>query len=205
MEKAPLVLHFKNMYSKSCIRLIERELLTLMPAEQFEVKLGFVSIAMTINEDVKKQLIKLIEGLGFTQVYTNEQRISEAIKLAAIELIFHAMNINSLIRNSDYISDKLGIPYEKLSRIFSKETGATLEKYLIILKIEKVKKLIHHDEFTLSEIAYMLGYSSVQYLSNQFKKATGFTVSEFKHQTLRERIAVEDLLESNYYKTFLNT
>lgn len=86
------------------------------------------------------------------------------------------------------------IPYSKLSKIFSSETGVTLEKYLILLKIERVKKLIINNEYTLSEIAYMLGYSSVQYLSNQFKKTTGFTVSQFKNGAQVERIPLENIL-----------
>jgi AraC-like DNA-binding protein len=115
------------------------------------------------------------------------------------------MNINSLIRNSDYISDKLQMPYDKLSRIFSKTTGTTLEKYLIVLKIEKVKELLERDEFTLSEIAYMLGYSSVQYLSNQFRKVSGHTVSEYKQSPESKRIPLEDLLHCEQYRTFLQT
>ncbi len=100
--------------------------------------------------------------------------------MAAIELIYFSNNANSLIRNSDYISERVQQPYSKISRVFSYVTATTLEKYLILLKIEKTKELLIHNELSLSEIAYQLGYSSVQYLSNQFKKITGFTVSQYR-------------------------
>jgi len=113
--------------------------------------------------------------------------------------------MSSLIRNSDYISDKLQLPYEKTSRLFSKVTGVTLEKYLILLKMEKTKELLRNNEFSLSEIAYMLDYSSVQYLSNQFKKVTGLTVSEYKALGYEIQIPLEEILENNAYKSFLKT
>jgi YesN/AraC family two-component response regulator len=73
-----------------------------------------------------------------------------------------------------------------------------------VLKIEKVKELLERDEFTLSEIAYMLGYSSVQYLSNQFRKVSGLRVSDYKNKTLRERVPLEDLPECAAYRKFFN-
>jgi AraC family transcriptional regulator len=41
-------------------------------------------------------------------------------------------------------------------------------------------ELIQEGEMNLSEIAFVMGYSSVQYLSNQFKELVGFSVTEFK-------------------------
>jgi YesN/AraC family two-component response regulator len=71
-----------------------------------------------------------------------------------------------------------------MSKLFSKYEKTTLEKYIINQKINKAKELIKTDEYTLSEIAYMMDYSSVQHLSNQFKKITGQSVSEFKDSIL---------------------
>ena len=105
--------------------------------------------------------------------------MTEQIKAASIELVHQYNNANSLLRNSDYLSEKLGLPYEKLSKHFREQTGTTLEQYLILLKVEKAKELIAYGEHTLSEIAYILGYSSVQWLSTQFKKVTGYTVSQY--------------------------
>jgi YesN/AraC family two-component response regulator len=70
--------------------------------------------------------------------------------------------------------------YRQMSSLFSKYEITTLEKYIILNKIERIKELIDSEEFTLSEIAYMMDCNSVQYLSNQFKKETGMSVSEYK-------------------------
>ena len=104
----------------------------------------------------------------------------EQIKLAVIELIHYYNNANSLIRNSDYLVEKLGYTYQYLSSIFSKHENITLEKYIIVQKIEKAKELLEFENYTLSEISFMMGYSSVQYLSNQFRQITGVSVSDYK-------------------------
>nr|MDA3861844.1 AraC family transcriptional regulator [Melioribacteraceae bacterium] len=82
---------------------------------------------------------------------------------------------------SQYLSDLLNKDYHYLSSLFSKTEGITIEHYIILQKIEKTKEIIKYGELTLSEIAYKLGYSSVQHLSRQFKSTTGMTASEFKN------------------------
>jgi AraC family transcriptional regulator len=97
------------------------------------------------------------------------------------ELIYKMNNVNSIAQKSEYIVEKLGLNYRYISNLFSKYEPQTLEKYIIRHKIERIKQLIDENEYTLGEIAYMMDYSSVQYLSNQFKKETGMTVSEYKN------------------------
>ena len=69
----------------------------------------------------------------------------------------------------------------------------TIEKYFIAQRIEKVKELLKYDELTISEIADRLGYSSVGYLSNQFKKQTGLSPSFYKSLKQNNRRNLEDL------------
>jgi AraC family transcriptional regulator len=186
-------LKLKDLISKAGVRLIEvyvsqAEGLDLHYAHMGEVGLYYDA---TIYDENK--IGAFFTGLGFELLTDPEDELVERIRIAAIELIHYASNVNSLIRNSDYISERLQMPYDKLSRIFSKKKSVTLEAYLIKLKIEKAKELIASDKYTLSEISYMLEYSSVQYLSNQFKKVTGVTVSQFKESPNTFRIPIEDL------------
>ena len=118
----------------------------------------------------------------------------EQIKTSVIQFIFYGNNANSLIRNSDFLSEKLGHHYTHLSKVFSEKTGKTLEKYIILIKIERIKELISYDEMTLSEVAYQMGYSSVQYLSNQFKQITGYSVSEYKNLIHKDRKPLSSIL-----------
>lgn len=92
----------------------------------------------------------------------------------------HHQNNNIKNNLSDILSDTLHHDYNYLSNLFSEVEGTTIEKYFIAQKIEKVKELLVYDELTLSEIALRLNYSSISYLSNQFRKVTGLTPSHFK-------------------------
>jgi AraC-like DNA-binding protein len=102
-------------------------------------------------------------------------------------------NVDSVVRKSEYLVEMLGLSYQQLSKIFSKYESITLERYIILNKVERIKELILQDEYTLSEIAYMMDYSSVQYLSNQFKKETGYSVTEYKKLGLNLKKPVENL------------
>ena len=186
----------QNMTSKSCIKLIE---LFFTGKEGIWVKKVFLGEATLLYDPTvvsDHQIVQYFSHLGFNVINDPDVEIVEKTKVAAIELIYYANNVNSLIRNSDYISERVQLPYEKISKLFSKVTGSTLEKYIILLKIEKTKELLHKNDFTLSEISYMLGYSSVHYLSNQFKKITGYTVSQFKDLGQQDRIPLENLLDN---------
>lgn len=182
------------MVSKSCIKLIE---LYFEKVEDIEVvKVFFGKVILDFDPSIiSDEVINNHFGeMGFSIVDDPDIVIVERVKVASIELIYFANNTNSLIRNSDYISERVQLPYEKISKVFSKVTGHTLEKYIILLKIEKSKEMMLDNKMTLSEIAYTLGYSSVQYLSNQFKKTTGYTVSEFKSLKNPTRIALEHII-----------
>lgn len=92
----------------------------------------------------------------------------------------HHQNNDPKNNLSDVLSSQLHHDYNYLSNLFSEIEGTKIEKYFIALKTEKVKELLVYDELSLSEIAFRLNYSSVAYLSNQFKKVTGLTPSYFK-------------------------
>ncbi len=158
------------------------------------VFLGEVSLYADLDIISIEQISTHFKNIGFEVIIDKETILTEKIKIAAIELIMFSNNNNSIIRNSDYISDRIQEPYDKISKVFSKITGTTLEKYIILLKIEKAKELVLEDSLTLSEISYQLGYSSVQYLSRQFKQISGCTFSEYKEMEQPVRVALDDLL-----------
>ncbi len=141
------------------------------------------------------QIDKLDEGLkhhGFELIDDKKSRMIEKIKNAVVKLVHH--NNDTLKTNlSDYIADKLNYDYTYLSNLFSEVEGTTIEKYYIAQRIEKVKELLVYDELSLSEISDRLGYSSVAYLSSQFKKVTGLTPSHFKNLKEHKRKNIEEL------------
>ncbi len=186
-------LFLKNMFSQSCIRLIQLAFKNHNYIKLESVELGTVKFLVLVDlEDVL--LNQLFADLGFEVVQDPDTELVEKAKVAAYEIVFKASNSSSLIRNSDYVSDKLQVPYDKISRVFSKVTGVKFEKYIIMLKMERAKEMMSSREYTVSEIAYIMGYSSVQYFSNQFKKVVGVTVSKFKEQPNAFRVPVNELV-----------
>jgi AraC-like DNA-binding protein len=134
------------------------------------------------SELTAEQLVELsgnLEMLGFELIDDKKTRLIDRIKTIIIEQV-HYQDYQQPKKLSVYLSEDLNYDYNYLSNLFSSIEGVTIEHFQIQQRIERVKELLVYDELTLSEIAYQLGYSSVAYLSNQFKKVTGLTPSYFK-------------------------
>jgi AraC family transcriptional regulator len=181
-------LNIKNMVCNRCIKVVGEELEKLgLKAES--VILGEVIISSEKKVDVSK-IKEMLEQNGFELIDDKQAKLVENIKIGVINMI-HNYSGSKKINFSTYISEKLGMSYQYISSLFSSMEGITLEKYIINQKIEKVKELLVYDELNLNEISYKLDYSSVQHLSNQFKKVTGFTPSEFKKLKIKPRISID--------------
>ena len=101
---------------------------------------------------------------------------------------------------SEYLTEKLNLDYNYMSKIFSEVKGITIQQFIIVHKIEKIKELLLYGELNLTEISYRLNYSSVSHLSNQFRKVTGLSPSDFKHLKRKRRSSLEDIGVSNPIK-----
>jgi AraC-like DNA-binding protein len=154
------------------------------------IDLGEVELESNINTDQKQQIKEALENFGFEVIDDKKSRTIEKIKTLIIDLV-HQKN-NELATNlSEYLSSHLSQDYSTLSNLFSEVEDVTIEKYFISQKIEKVKELLVYDELTVSEIAFQLNYSSAAYLSNQFKKVTGFTPLHYKQLKDKKRKQIE--------------
>lgn len=156
------------------------------------VELGEVEIVETLNDDAKNELAVHLKLFGFEIIDDKKSRTIDKIKTLIIDLV-HNKNNEIKTNLSDYLVIHLMQDYNTLSNLFSEVENTTIEKFFISQKIEKVKELLIYDEMNLSEIAFMLNYSSVAYLSNQFKKVTGFSPTYFKQLKVKKRKQIEDL------------
>ena len=182
------------MVSNSCMRIVKEELSRTGFIQVHHVELGKAEISFDSQLINANGIHVILQRSGFALISDKDSQLVEQIKTSVIQFIFYGNNVNSLIRNSDFLSEKLGHHYTHLSKIFSEKTGTTLEKYIILIKIERIKELISYDEMTLSEVSYQMGYSSVQYLSNQFKQITGYSVSEYKVQFRNDRRPLSSII-----------
>lgn len=172
------ILFIKNMVCNRCILVVQNEMEKLnIPIKN--IRLGEVTLENDLTIDERKDLELALVPFGFQVIDDKKSRLIEQIKNVIIDVVHYQDND---IKNnlSNILSEKLNHDYNYLSNLFSDVEGITIEKYFIAQKIEKVKELLVYDEMSLSEIANLLNYSSVAYLSNQFKKVTGLTPSHFK-------------------------
>jgi AraC-like DNA-binding protein len=185
-------LHIKNMVCGRCIKSVTTvfEQAGVVPED---VQLGVVKLAGPVNAEQGQKIKAGLEAEGFALLDDQKAKLVHEIKRIIIELV-HYGELDEMNKNmSDYLSGKLHKDYHYLSSLFSSVENTTIEQYVILQKIEKVKEWLAYDEFTLSEIAYKMGYSSVAHLSGQFKKVTGFTTSQFKQLKEHHRKPLDKL------------
>ena len=185
-------LHIKNMVCDRCLQTVERILsnegLTIL-----NLKLGEVIVEQDDHEINKDRLEWQLRDVGFELIYDKNEQLVALTKAAMIRLLDRLEEGEHQFKISVMLSEELNLNYQQISRTFSELTGDTVEKYFLKLKVERVKELITYDELTLSEIAWKLGYSSVQHLSMQFKQITGITVREFKSPENEDRTKLDKL------------
>lgn len=185
-------LFIKNMVCNRC-KMVVRSELEKLGLNAVSVELGEVEIEGELSKEQKSILSSRLEAIGFAMLDDKKSQIVEKVKTLIVELI-HSRNNNLRINLSDYLADHLMQDYGSLSSLFSETESTTIEKYFINQKIERVKELLAYDELTLSEIAHQLHYSSVAHLSNQFKKVTGISPTNFKNSDRNGRIELDGLL-----------
>jgi AraC-like DNA-binding protein len=182
-------LHIKNMVCPRCISTV-KSVLEQAGLRPVEVTLGHVLLDEATPADPARIQL-LLEAEGFELLKSKDEQLVEQIKNALAEYLEHLRTARVPLTTSAFLTERFDASYAHLSKLFSRVVGITLEKYLIRLKIERVKELLSYGEMTLAEIAEELRYSSSQHLSTQFRQVTGQTVTEYK--THPERTSLDDL------------
>jgi AraC-like DNA-binding protein len=177
-----------------CVRckMVVKSELDRLGVQCTSIELGEVEIPDNISKDQLANLSVALKMTGLELMDDNKNILVEKIKTTIIELI-HYNDEQIKINLSDYLSEKLNHNYTYLSNLFSEVNGTTIEQFYLANKIEKVKELLVYDELNLTEIAWKLHYSSVSHLSNQFKKMTGLTPSNFKNLRSNRRSSLGSL------------
>ncbi len=184
-------LMIKNMVCDRCKKVVSDELKNV-GISLTKVLLGEVETEFSLTEAQLLEVKNILLVNGFELLEDKRKTIIEHIKTLLIEEIQYFKGHKPEATNfSDYLASKTGYDYAYLSNLFSSETHQTIEQYIIALKIEKAKEWISYNELTFSEIAWRLSYSSPAHLSNQFKKITGLTPSQFKKNTSNTRKTID--------------
>ena len=168
----------KNMVCPRCITSVEQ----LLKKNHLEVKhVGLGEVELT-TEPTEAQLINFateLEQTGFELLDDQKKQLIEQVKNLLIGKV-QSGSIEEHFSVSKFLGNQIFKDYTSISKLFSEVEGITIEQFFILQKIEKTKEWLMYNEQSLGQIAFELGYSSTQHLSNQFKKLTGMTPSQFK-------------------------
>jgi AraC-like DNA-binding protein len=190
-----LKLYIKYMVSNRC-KMAVKEILKKLGLHFVVVDLGEIDIMENISgERLENFRLALSDG-GFELMDDTRAILIERIINVIIQMVHHTEEMIK-INFSEFLSEKLNHDYNYMSKIFSEVKGITIQQFIIIHKIEKIKELLLYGELNLTEISYRLNYSSVSHLSNQFRKVTGLSPSDFKHLKDRKRSSIEEIGLSN--------
>jgi len=171
--------------------LVKDELMKL-GLQYANVDLGMIELLEDISPEQHSQLKESLHRSGLELLDDKRAILIEKIKNVIVEMVHYSDELPQ-VNYSIYISEKLGYDYTYLANIFSEVKGTTIQQFIIIHKIERVKELLLYDELNLTEISYKLNYSSVAHLSKQFKKITGLTPSFFKQLGRQKRTDLENM------------
>jgi AraC-like DNA-binding protein len=184
-------LYIKYMVSLRCKMVVKEELVKL-GLHFTTVDLGVVEIMEDITQEQREQIKTELRKSGLELMDDKKAILIEKIQNIIIEMVHYEDELPKT-NFSDYLSEKLNYNYTYLANLFSETKGITIEHFIILHKIERVKELIIYNELNLSEIAWKLHYSGVAHLSNQFKKITGLTPSYFKALRHKKRSTLENV------------
>ena len=167
-----------NMNGKDCKKAVA-EVLQAQRFNNFKVEDGFIELFDNENPHRISHLGTSLLKLGYELVYDHQMILVQRISHVVTDMVNNWENRPNL-KVSVYLSEKQNLNYNYLSNIFSEYNKVSLRQFIINKRIDKVKKLLLHSGLNLTEIAMMLNYSSVAHLSNQFRKTTGLSASEYK-------------------------
>ena len=184
-------LYIKFMVSLRCKMMVKEELAKL-GIKAISIELGLVEILEDITKEQHDELKRNLLKSGLELLDDKRSILIEKIKNVITEMIHYTDEIPK-VNYSVFLSDKLKLDYTYLSNIFSEVKGITIQQFIIVNKIERVKELLLYNEMNLTEIAYKLHYSSVAHLSNQFKKVTGLSPSYYKQLKQKRNSNLENV------------
>jgi AraC-like DNA-binding protein len=173
-----------------------KEILKKLGLHFVVVDLGEIDIMEDISGEELDNFRSALSDGGFELMDNTRVILIERIINVIIQMVHHTEEMIK-INFSDFLSEKLNHDYNYMSKIFSEVKGITIQQFIIIHKVEKIKELLLYGELNLTEISYRLNYSSVSHLSNQFRKVTGLSPSDFKHLKSKKRNSIEEIGISN--------
>lgn len=187
------ILSVKNMVCRRCVLAVE----AILQKESIpfdKVEIGAIHLPGILEEAKAAQLRLELARIGFELIDDRMNSLIESIRQLVLKKARNQLGEKEArMKLSDFLAGQLHHAYTYLSALFSANEGRTIERYYIEQRIEMAKELLSYGEMTLSQIALELEYSSTAHLSNQFRKVTGMTPSEFRQTGVVQRKALDQV------------
>jgi AraC family transcriptional regulator len=182
----------KGMVCERCVSVI-KDGITVLGFEVSNVSLGKLIFKNQPDQEGLSKIASFLAENGFELISNRQLRVVNEVKNIINEVFGVNLKYDARLKFSTLLSESLHMNYDSISELFTETEGVTLEKYIITKRLEKVKELLVYTEFTLTEIAYITGFSSINHLSRQFKELTGLSPSHFKSvRASKQKLAGED-------------
>lgn len=184
-------LFIKNMVCPRCILSVE-QIFSSLKIPTVNIVLGEVETEKELSEKQIKTLEQALQKVGFELLDDQKNQLIDKIKTLLIQKVQEG-NIEDHFSIQKFLGKHIFKDYSSISKLFSEVESITIEQFFILQKIEKVKEWLIYNELSLSEISFLLGYSSPQHLSAQFKKVTGMTPGYFKKLGSQHRRPIDEI------------
>ena len=133
----------KNMVCNRCIMVVS-QIFEKAGIKTDSIRLGKVETSDEFSTNELEQLNNSLKSIEFEIIDDSKSRLIEVIKNITIDYVYHH-SVENRMNFPDYLTDKLNLTYPYLSSLFSSVESITIEKYMINLKIERVKELLVYD------------------------------------------------------------
>lgn len=182
-------LHIKNVVCQRC-KMTLQHILERLKIPYVNITLGEVELKKPLTVSDKQKLTTELQQVGFSLLLDKNEQLVNKIKSVLIEVVYKEKNFGNK-KLSEILKDQLSIDYSHISNLFTKVEGKSIQNFYNALQMERVKELLEYGEINIAEIAYDLGYSNAAYLSSRFKRATGYSPSEYKQKFVTSRKALD--------------
>lgn len=182
-------INIKNMVCPRCITAV-RTILKSLDLTVEKVTLGEAVVKEELSEVQLNTLAGKLQDEGFEILDDPRSCLVEQIKIGVLQWV---RENNQRSKLSDYISDLVHRDYSSLSKLFTQVKGVTIEHFAIQHRVEYAKELLSYSQHSISEIAYMLDYSSPSHFASQFKQQTGMSPKEFREMKDKNRLPLNEI------------
>lgn len=134
------------------------------------------------NNGIIEEYIGVLNGYYEKLCSETEKERERQTDFKMIEKIKSYINENyaDYNLNVNLVSEKLGIRRQNLNTIIKADTGKTMREYISFVRHEKAKEYLTDTDYSLSQIAMLVGYSSDDVLNRTFKKLEGMTPGQYR-------------------------